>query len=387
MEPFKNFLNAGVAAAIGSQLQRVDPGFDRRRFEAQATAGLDALELKARAMQMADALEATLPAGFAAACDQLEAALAPAWTDDRLGSDDASQGGRQGLEGWALWPVGEFIARRGSAEVDLDRALQALHAITQRFSAEFAIRPLIVAAPQRVFETLQRWTADPSAHVRRLVSEGSRPRLPWGLRLRALVDDPSPTLPLLRALQDDSSEYVRRSVANHLNDIAKDHPGLVVAWVREHLPDAPPARRALLRHASRTLIKAGHAPMLAAWGEDRPLQGEAALQLTPTRLCLGETIRLEVDLRSTARQPQRLVVDYAVHHVGADGGLRPKVFKGWTLDLAPGEQRRLQKRHSLRPVTIRRYRSGRHEVDLRINGRVCAHAAFDLQVDDGPEAG
>lgn len=389
MEPFKNLLNASVAAAIGSQLQRVDPGFDRRRFEALATAGLDALELKARAMQMADALEATLPAGFSEACDQLEAALAPAWADDRLGSDAASQDGREGLEGWALWPVGEFVARRGSAEADLDRALQALHAVTQRFSAEFAIRPLIVAAPQRVFETLQRWTADPSAHVRRLVSEGSRPRLPWGLRLRALVDDPSPTLPLLRALQDDPSEYARRSVANHLNDIAKDHPGLVVAWVREHLPDAPAARRALLRHASRTLIKAGHAPMLAAWGEDRPLQGEAALQLTPTRLCLGlgldEMLTLQVDLRSTARQPQRLVIDYAVHHVGADGGLRPKVFKGWTLDLAPDEQRRLQKRHSLRPVTVRRYRSGRHEVDLRINGRVVARAEFDLQVEDDGE--
>jgi 3-methyladenine DNA glycosylase AlkC len=382
MEPFKNFLNAGVAANIGSQLQRVDPGFDRRRFEALATAGLDALELKARAMQMADALEATLPAAFGEACDQLEAALAPPWADDRLGSEVSAPLGRDGLEGWALWPVGEFVARRGSAnlELDVDRALQALHAITQRFSAEFAIRPLIVAAPQRVFETLQRWTADPSAHVRRLVSEGSRPRLPWGLRLRALVDDPSPTLALLRALQDDPSEYVRRSVANHLNDIAKDHPDLVVAWVGEHLPDAPPARRALLRHASRTLIKAGHAPMLAAWGEDRALQGRVVFQVAPTHLSLGESLALQVQLTSTDRQPQRLVIDYAVHHLGADGGLRPKVFKGWTLDLAPGEQRVLRKAHPLRPVTIRRYRSGRHEVDLRINGQIVARAVFDLQV-------
>lgn len=380
MEPFKNFLNAAVAERIGAHLQRRDPGFDRQRFAALATAGLEALELKARAMQMADALEATLPADFARACDLLEAALAPPWPDDRLGSEAPDPEGRLGLAGWALWPVGEFVARRGAAH--LDRALQALHAITQRFSAEFAIRPLIVAEPQRVFDTLQRWSRDPSAHVRRLVSEGSRPRLPWGLRLPQLVDDPTPTLPLLRALQDDPSDYVRRSVANHLNDIAKDHPDLIVAWVQEHLPDALPARRALLRHASRTLIKAGHLPMLAVWGEDRPLQGQVTLQVAPARLHLGESLALTVDLCSSAAQPQPLVIDYAVHHVGADGQGRPKVFKGWTLTLAPGETRRLQRRHPLRPVTVRRYRSGVHVVDLRLNGRIRARAEFDLQVED-----
>ncbi len=385
MEPFKNLLHAGVAQRIGSQLQQVDPGFDRPRFEALATAGLEALELKARAMQMADALEATLPGDFATACDQLEATLAPPWADERLGSDAAGPDASRGLEGWALWPVGEFIARRGTQ--DIDRALRALHALTQRFSAEFAIRPLIVAAPQQVFETLQRWTGDPSAHVRRLVSEGSRPRLPWGLRLRSLVEAPSPTLPLLLALQDDASEYVRRSVANHLNDIAKDHPEQVVAWVVQHLNGAPPARRALLRHASRTLIKAGHAPMLAAWGEDQPLQGTAVLAVSPTHIRLGESLTLAVELTSLSRTPQRLVIDYAVHHVGADGQGRPKVFKGWTVTLAPGEQRSLGRSHSMRPVTVRRYRSGQHAVDLRINGQVVAEAVFVLDVDEPGSAG
>jgi len=364
MEPFKNLLNAAVVARIGAQLQRVDPGFDRPRFEALAGAGLDALELKARAMQMADALEATLPADFATACEQLEACLAPPWADDRLGSEATGPHPVEpepagGLEGWALWPLGEFVARRGAQ--DVDRALQALHALTQRFSAEFAIRPLIVAAPQRVFDTLQRWTTDPSAHVRRLVSEGSRPRLPWGLRLR--------------------------SVANHLNDIAKDHPERVVAWVREQLPGATPARRALLRHASRTLIKAGHAPMLAAWGEDRPLQGSATLALAPAGIRLGESLTLAVELVSDAGEPQRLVIDYAVHHLGADGLGRPKVFKGWTLTLGPGERRALSRSHPVRPVTVRRYRSGRHALDLRINGRIVAEAAFELDVADAPGGG
>jgi 3-methyladenine DNA glycosylase AlkC len=377
-EAFKHLLNPALVTRMAQHLARADAGFDGARFATLAGSGLEGLEMKARAMHIADALEATLPGDFDAAAARLEAALAPPWPDDRLGSEAPL---RDGLEGWALWPVGEFVVRRG-----LDRparALQTLHALTQRFSAEFAIRPFIAAHPETVFTALQRWTADPSAHVRRLVSEGSRPRLPWGLRLQALVRDPSPTLPLLAALQDDPSEYVRRSVANHLNDIAKDHPAVVVDWLRRHLPDAPPVRRALLRHASRTLVKAGHADALAAWGLGRAFQGELAFALGPQCLQLGEALTLELRLRSTAKRAQPLVVDYAVHHVKADGRARPKVFKGWTLTLAPGEARTLQRRHPVVPVTVRRYHPGRHRVELRINGRMMAAGAFELEAPAG----
>src|SRR3989440_255744 len=225
-EPFKNLLNESVVRAIGARLAAASPGFERKRFEELATEGLEALEMKARAMRIADALEATLPHDFTQAADMIDATI------------------DGGLEGWALWPVGEFVARRGLAAPE--RALRVLHGLTQRFTAEWAIRPFILAHPALTFETLARWTADPSPEVRRLVSEGSRPRLPWGLQLKSLIADPSPTLPLLEALLDDESEIVRRSVANHLNDIAKDHPHVVAEWVERHLPGATPARRALL---------------------------------------------------------------------------------------------------------------------------------------------
>ena len=191
--------------------------------------------------------------------------------------------------------------------------------------------------------------------------------------------DPSPTLPLLRALQDDPSSYVRRSVANHLNDIAKDHPDLVAGWVRDHLIDAPDSRSALLRHASRSLIKAGHAPTLAAWGLASGLKGQATLTLSAARAAVGGDIALRVQLQSTARQAQLLVVDYAVHHVRANGSTSPKVFKGWKLTLAPGETRTLDKRHSLKPVTTRTLYPGTHTVDVRVNGVALAVAAFELQ--------
>ena len=374
MEPFKNVFNAALVRQAGARLSAAWPAFDRAGFVRRATRGLEALEMKARAMWIADALEATLPADFAAACDAIEAALAPAVEPGAPERPDSA-----GLRGWIVWPLGEFVARRGLAGPE--RALRCLHALTQRLTAEFAIRPLIAAHPTLCLAVLERWTRDPSAHVRRLVSEGSRPRLPWGLQLKALIADPSPTLPLLRALQDDPSDYVRRSVANHLNDIAKDHPALVVAWVREHLPGASPERRALLKHASRGLIKQGHAEMLALWGAAAAFEGSARLVLSPRRVKVGETLSLTLHLRSTASEPQQLLIDYAVHHVKASGATSAKVFKGWLLRLAPGESRRLVKTHSMRAVTTRRYHAGRHAVDMRINGQAVAHAAFSLALE------
>jgi 3-methyladenine DNA glycosylase AlkC len=371
-EPFKNLLNAALVRNAGATLAHQAKTFDRKRFEKLALAGLDDLEMKARAMQIADALEATLPQDFDAACAVIEAALAPPIETDGVASPHEGEG----LAGWVVWPLGEFVARRGIGHPK--RALQTLHALTQRLTAEWAIRPLIVAHPALVFDTLLAWTRDPSPHVRRLASEGSRPRLPWGLQLKALIADPSPTLPLLLALHDDPSDYVRRSVANHLNDIAKDHPQLVVDWVQRHLPDASAERRALLLHASRTLIKQGHAGMLALWGASAAFEGRCTLQAAPESVKVGGSVALTLTLHSTSVTAQNLLIDYAVHHVKANGGTGAKVFKGWKLTLAAGASRTLTRQHSFKEVTTRRYHAGRHLFDVAINGAVAASAGVDL---------
>jgi 3-methyladenine DNA glycosylase AlkC len=371
-EPFKNLLNPTLVRTSGQALAQAWPAFDRKRFERMALKGLDALEMKARAMQIADALEATLPADFDAACNVIEAALAPPIAIDGVASPQHGEG----LAGWIVWPLGEFVARRGLEHPE--RALRALHALTQRLTAEWALRPLIVAHPQLVFDTLLAWTRDPSAHVRRLASEGSRPRLPWGLQLKSLIADPSPTLPILQALQDDESAYVRRSVANHLNDIAKDHPELVSDWVRRHLPDAPAERRALLSHASRTLIKQGHAGMLALWDVGAAFDGHCKLKIAPARAVVGDSVKLTLSLRSTSKASQALLIDYAVHHVKAHGGTSAKIFKGWKLVLAAGDSRTLAKQHSFKAITTRRYHPGRHVFDIAVNGAVVASADVDL---------
>ncbi len=375
MEPFKNLINAQTVSQAGQHLKRAWPGFDRRRFEHLANDGLDALEFKARAHHLCNALEATLPDDFDDAAAIVEGSLGPAGVGDDL---SALRTSGAGLGGWVVWPLGEFVVRRGMQAPE--RALATLHALTQRFSAEYAVRPFIAQHPGLAFATLQRWAQDSSAHVRRLASEGSRPRLPWGMQLKALVADPAPTLPLLRMLQDDPSEYVRRSVANHLNDIAKDHPALVAAWVEEYLPGASKQRVALLRHASRTLVKKGDARTLKAWGLGQRLRGEATLVVSPKRIVVGDSLALDIVVRSTSPRAQKLVIDYAVHHVKASGETSAKVFKGWAIELAGHEERSLNKRHSMRPITTRTYHAGRHAVDLRINGEVVASAGFELRL-------
>jgi 3-methyladenine DNA glycosylase AlkC len=374
-EPLKNLINPQTVKDAAWHLRRAWPAFDAARFEALALDGLAGLEFKARARHLANALAQTLPRDFDAAASVIEAALGPPGDGEELG---ALRSGTAGLVGWVVWPLAEYVALHGQDTPG--RALRTLRELTQRFTAEWAVRPFIERHPALAFEALAAWTRDPNLHVRRLASEGSRPRLPWGLQLKDLIADPSPTLPLLAALQDDASEYVRRSVANHLNDIARDHPAVFARWLETHLPGASAERRALLKHASRTLIKRGDARVLKAWGLGRRFQGDATLALSRKRIALGDSFEIAVGLDSAAARSQSLVIDYAVHHVKANGSTAAKVFKGWSVALPARGTVALRKKHTVKPITTRVYYPGRHEVDLRINGAIVARAFFDLKV-------
>ena len=371
-EPFKTFFNVALIERMGAHLAARDPRFDRAGFVAAASDGLDALELKARSGQIADALEAYLPQDFAAACGLMLAALHPN-TDapiSQMDMDDA------GIRGWAVMPMAEVVARRGAP--DLDRSMATLAEMTKRFSAEFAVRPFLAAEPARAMACMHRFAQDPNAHVRRLASEGSRPRLPWGMRLTAFVADPAPLIPLLERLRDDPSDYVRRSVANSLNDIAKDHPELVARLAADWLTDAPPERAQLIRHACRSLVKAGHPATLAALGFV-PAQVETEVAITAQLVHYGGALHFAVTLRSGASAPQKLVVDYAIHFRKANGGTAPKVFKLRTLTLPPADTVRLARQHAIRPITTRRYYDGAHRLEILVNGTPAAEAPFTLQ--------
>jgi 3-methyladenine DNA glycosylase AlkC len=225
---------------------------------------------------------------------------------------------------------------------------------------------------------MRTFAAHPNAHVRRLASEGCRPRLPWGLRLGAFVRDPEPVLTVLEALRDDPSEAVRRSVANNLNDVSKDHPDLAAAVAARWLEDAPEERRRLVRHALRGLVKAGHPGALAALGLSPAPVRLAALEVATPTVTFGGALEFAATLTLGGEAAREIALDYVVHHRKANGATAPKVFKWRRLRLDPGASVRLVRRHALRPITTRVYYDGAHRVEVVANGETLGGAEFAL---------
>ncbi len=372
MEPFKNLFSPELVRCIARHLRRQLKGFDHAVFEASILGQLDALELKARAQWIADHVHAALPADPAKRERILLAMLHP----DEL--EHANQpASDEGICGWGILPLAQVVGQHGVA--DFERSMHLLREMTKRFSSEFAIRYFLLADQYRAISILTTWVDDPNHHVRRLVSEGSRPRLPWAMQLPELKRDPSPMLPLLERLRDDASLYVRRSVANHLNDIAKDHPGLITDLATAWRRGASKEREALLRHACRGLIKQGHAATLAVFDRHPPQLKKGRLQLSAPTVRMGEVLELQMTLRSTAKVPQQLTIDYVLHFLKANGRRWPKVFKGALLTLEPGETVTFRRDHRFREVTTRTHYPGEQGVCLRINGVDTEVVGFGLQ--------
>lgn len=381
-EPFKNLLNPALVAGMADHLARQWPDFDRGGFVADACGGLEALELKARANWIAGALGRHLPRDFPESCGILLATLHPA-EEPGLAEQDAGITD-DGIKGWAVMPMTIYVADRGADHPGV--ALGALKEMTKRSSSEFAIRRFLADRPDRTLETLSGWVRHGNAHVRRLVSEGTRPRLPWAPRLADFMRDPAPVLALLEHLKDDPSDYVRRSVANNLNDIAKDHPDSVVEVARRWMKNAPPQRKQLIRHACRSLVKAGNRDCLRVLGYDHPRVAPVAVTINTPVVTLGESLEFEAVLVSDSFTPQPLIVDYIIHHVKANGKTSPKVFKWKTVTLIPRKALRARRRHAIRPITTRMYYSGRHRLEILVNGEVLGAAVFDLEIPEIREA-
>lgn len=215
--------------------------------------------------------------------------------------------------------------------------------------------------------------------MRRLVSEGSRPRLPWASRLPAFQRDLTPVLALPERLKDDPELYVRRSVAHNLNDIGKDHPDVLAATASAWLRGATPERRWIVQHALRSAVKGGEPGALAALG----FGGSADVQvakpsITPQRAVVGGKLAVAFEVTNNTAQPQRVLVDFAVHYVKANGQSRAKVFKLKTLDLAAHATQRVGKNISLAEMTTRKHYPGLHRVDAILNGRAQALGSFEL---------
>lgn len=361
-EPFKNLINPETIRQVAEWMEAAGP-FETGSFCKAAEKGLDDLELKDRVRHLSTCLRETVGSDYLAALEQILKAL----PKPLEGTDEVTGG-------IAIWPLCDFIERYGLSHPK--QSVAAMREITKRFSCEFAIRPYLDADPETVLVTLGEWVTDPDPHVRRLISEGTRPLLPWGMRLQAFRENPEPVIELLDRLKDDPEEYVRRSVANNLNDIAKDHPDRVVEIATSWSEEASTERKKLVRHAIRTLLKKGHPGALAILGFGPP-KLDLELRVHTARVAMGDD--LVFSARINSRKRQDLMIDYTIHHRKANGSLSPKVFKWSTRTVARDETVEIERRHSFKPVTTRRYYAGSHRVEVTINGQSFGTADFDLE--------
>jgi 3-methyladenine DNA glycosylase AlkC len=356
----KDFIDRRSVAAVVSAVATAAGGFDEdiilehifdHEWERRA--------LKQRIRHIAVSIRPHLPDDYAAAL-QIMRQAAP-------GVD----GG-----GMSLWAFNDFVEEYGVDDPDL--SLPALEQFTELASSEFAVRPFIVEYPERMATQMLAWARDPSPQVRRLASEGFRPRLPWGMGLPELKKDPAPIIPVLEELKRDPCDDVRRSVANNLNDISKDHPQLVVDLLTEWADDSS-EMDALIKHALRTLLKQGHPGALELLGFRRDARVDLiAAVVDPVVVRVGDGTVLSLEIRSTTDAVQRLMVDYAVVFQNASGTGSRKVYKGVVVDLAGGESFALSRKISLAQRTTRRIIAGPHSVEVQVNGDVLARVRFDV---------
>lgn len=332
--------------------------FDERRFLRAATDDLDNLGIMQRMRKVASAYAETLPEDY-------EQALAI-----------LSQVAPRIQHGFASISLSEFVALRGAD--DFERSMEALREFTRYGSSEFAVRHFIESDPERTLKVMTAWAEDENEHVRRLASEGTRPRLPWSFQLKTLQADPSLAMPILERLKADQSLYVRKSVANHLNDISKDHP----AWLVEQLAGWPQDVREtgwIVKQALRTLVKKGDPRALTLVGATGEAEARVeAFTVDPQTLRLGDRLTISARVVSTGAERQKIVADYAIHYVKASGRPSRKVFKLKTFDLAAGEAMPLAISQTVKDFTTRKHHAGWHKVELMLNGTLAAEGGFNL---------
>ncbi|PCI43210.1 MAG: DNA alkylation repair protein, partial [Proteobacteria bacterium] len=248
------------------------------------------------------------------------------------------------------------------------------------FSSEFGIRFFLLKSPDKTLRTMKIWTKDCDKHVRRLASEGSRPRLPWAMQLPAFIDDPTPVLELLELLKDDKEEYVRRSVANNLNDIAKDHPERVADTAETWMLGASNERKKLIRHACRTLLKQGNTRVLQVFAYNPPHLTQVNIQIETPEVMFGTALQFGMSISSNAKHAQPLMIDYVIHHQKANGKTSPKVFKWSVKTLAANETLKLSKKHMIKKISTRTYYQGLHTLEIMVNGVSVGKVDFQLLI-------
>lgn len=356
-EPLKNAYNLNYIERLADSIKRAWPPFDKPLFVSKVLdSQWESKELKARMQHISRMMHECLPLPFEQAVNILLAA-------------STEFGGFEGM----LFP--DYIEQFGEDEWDL--SVLALEQLTQYSSSEFAVRPMILRDAPKMMAIMLNWASHQNYHVRRLASEGCRPRLPWAMALPEFKRNPDLIWPIINQLKQDDSLYVRRSVANNLNDIAKDNPSAVIDWCKENIGRHRDTDW-IIKHGCRTLLKQANPEVMALFGyapASRVSVDEVVIK--NKRLAIGDDLLFSFGVSTDRKALSKLRIEYIVDYVKANGRHSPKVFMSSDSEYA---ERKLsfERKHSFRQMTTRKHYPGEHKLSIRINGEIKHTQAFEL---------
>ena len=354
MSALKNLYSPAFYDRLSAILAKSLPGFDKAKFISLINSnGFEDMELKARMRHTAVVMHHFMPDDFNKAVPVLETLI----TNLR-----AINFGEDSL---TFMFLPDYVEVYGLDHYD--DAIKALEYITQFTSCEFAVRPFLLKYEKQMLNQMTAWSLHENYKVRRFASEGARPRLPWAMAIPSLKKDPSPLLPLLENLKNDPSDFVRRSVANNINDIAKDHPDVVLA-IAKKWKGFSKETDAIIKHGSRTLLKQGHPEILKIYGLDATHVIFSGFEVLTPKVKMGDSVEFTFAIENKDTQPQTVRLEYGLYYMKAKGQLARKVFKISERIYQPGEKAVIVRKQSFKAITTRVFYAGEHQVSIIING-------------------
>jgi len=357
--PLKNMLNPKSLREFAEVIKSAYPSFEVEGFlKTTIDETWEDLELKARGRKVTLGLGKYLPSDYKDAIGVINKVLGK-------------------YDGFACYSFPDYVEVYGQDEKDFDISMNALGKITEHFSSEFAIRPFIISYEEKTMNQMYAWSKDKNEHRRRLSSEGCRPVLPWGQALDKYKKDPTPILPILEQLKEDESLYVRKSVANNLNDISKTHPELVVEIAKKWYGKSDKTDW-IIKHACRTLLKKGNSDALAIFGyNDTDSVDVKGFNLHTKTLNIGDNLTFSFEI--ITKNASKVRLEYGIDYVKANGKKNRKIFQLSEGSFKKNESKKYDRNHSFEDVSTRRHYPGIHSVTLIVNGKEQGTLDFELK--------
>lgn len=363
----KNQYSLPYIQTLADEAHSLVPGFNVKQFVSESQKGLEGMEMKARIKLIGEALFSAFDRDYQKvyAYGQL------------LFNDNVNLGKNGWKSGIKYDPLAYIIEHYGLEY--FEESMFLIGEITKRYTSEFAIRNLIAENHSETLKVLEKWSKDENEHLRRLASEGSRTRLPWGKKLHNLIKEPHLTRSILENLKEDPAKYVQKSVANHLNDISKDHPAYFYSIVSDWSSSKNENTRWIIKHALRNEIKKGHPTALEVLGYKPVKISVSNYALHANTLKLGQHLQLQASIKNEEKTAIAAVIDFGIHLRKQNNSTFFKVFKWKNIQLQSGESLELTKKYLIQKITTRVYYAGNHQVDLLVNGKTMGSTSFVLE--------